>query len=79
MNSKEFAQLVGVDLGTEPPPGCRRSTSMWDFLDYDPYLPLLRVRVGMPYYIRGKYGWEKYFLHPLTEYRLIKHYEIFIE
>lgn len=76
MNSKEFAWMVGVEIVDAPPP-LKKVESVFDFLEYDPYQPLLSLR-HKEYFIHGKYGWEKYRVSDTTEFTDISRYELFI-
>lgn len=78
MTKEEFATMMGVELLTALPPLCRKATSIFDFLNFDPCIPVCEPKFGMKYYIKGKFGWEVYRLHPQSKYKDIKQYEIWI-
>lgn len=70
--------MMGVVLLADLPPSCRQATSIFDFLNFDPTIPICEPKLGMKYYIKGKFGWEQYILHDKVEYNEIKKYDIWI-
>lgn len=63
-------EMEPVRYGDALPEGCRKAT-VFDFLEIDTRAPSLRVKIGMPYYIKRQ-RWEKHLVNEFTHINDVK-------